>query len=53
MKAIAIEGLDPGDRLTRPLAIIHRRQICLERPAAKFLELLISQEATASSVVAT
>ena len=53
LKAIAIEGLDPSDRLTRPLAIIHRRQICLERPAAKFLELLISQEATASSVVAT
>jgi DNA-binding transcriptional LysR family regulator len=42
--AIPIEGRDPGDRLTRPLAIIHRRQSCLEPAASKFLELLISQE---------
>ena len=50
LKAIAIEGLDPTDRLTRPLAIIHRRQGCLERPAAKFLELLIGQDVTANGV---
>jgi DNA-binding transcriptional LysR family regulator len=53
LKAIAIEGLDPTDRLTRPLAIIHRRQVCLERPAAKFLELLIGQDVTANGVMAT
>ena len=53
LKAIAIEGLDPTDRLTRPLAIIHRRQACLERPAAKFLELLIGQDVTANGVTAT
>ncbi len=53
LKSIAIEGLDPADRLTRPLAIIHRRQVCLERPAAKFLELLIGQDVTANGVMAT
>jgi DNA-binding transcriptional LysR family regulator len=53
LKAITIEGLDPSDRLTRPLAIIHRRQVCLERPAAKFLELLIGQDATANGATAT
>lgn len=53
LKAIVIEGLDPSDRLTRPLAIIHRRQACLERPAAKFLELLIGQDVTANGVTAT
>ncbi len=53
LKAIAIEGLDPSDRLTRPLAIIHRRQVCLERPAAKFLELLIGQDVTTNGVMAT
>jgi DNA-binding transcriptional LysR family regulator len=52
LKAIAIEGLDPADRLTRPLAIIHRRQGSLERAAAKFLELLIGQDATAQSAPA-
>ena len=53
LKAIAIEGLDPSDRLTRPLAIIHRRQVCLERPAAKFLELLIGQDVSGNGVMAT
>jgi len=52
LKAISIEGLDPTDRLTRPLAIIHRRQGCLEPPAAKFLELLIGQEVTAQGAPA-
>ena len=41
--AIPIEGLNPGVRLTRPLAIIHRRHICLERAAARFLELLMNE----------
>jgi len=38
--AIPIESADPGDHLTRPLAIIHRRQASLEPAAARFLELL-------------
>jgi DNA-binding transcriptional LysR family regulator len=39
--AIPLEGDDPADRLTRPVAIIHRRQAALEPAAARFLELLI------------
>ena len=46
--AISIEGRDSSDRLTRPLAIIHRRQACLEPAASRFLELLISQEVACS-----
>lgn len=46
--ALPIEGRDPSDRLTRPLAIIHRRQACLEPAASRFLELLISQEVACS-----
>ena len=42
--AIPIEGEDPSDRLTRPLAIIHRRQASLEPAAARFLELLIGED---------
>ena len=42
--AIPIEGDGPDDRLTRPLAIIHRRQGSLDPAAAKFLELLLSKE---------
>jgi DNA-binding transcriptional LysR family regulator len=38
--AIPLESDDPGARLVRPLAIIHRRQATLERAAARFLELL-------------
>jgi hypothetical protein len=30
--------------LTRPLAIIHRRHVNLERAAARFLELLKSED---------
>jgi DNA-binding transcriptional LysR family regulator len=43
--AISLDGLAPSERLTRPLAIIHRRQGTLERAAAKFLELLTSENA--------
>ncbi len=43
---IPLIGLAPSERLTRPLAIIHRRQGSLERAAAKFLELLISEDVT-------
>ena len=38
--AVRIGGQDPEDRLTRPLAIIHRRHDNLDLAAAKFLELL-------------
>jgi hypothetical protein len=41
---IPIEGDGPEDRLTRPLAIIHRRHGSLDPAAAKFLELLTSKE---------
>jgi DNA-binding transcriptional LysR family regulator len=44
--AIPIEGTDPDDRLTRPLAIVHRRQASLERAAARFLDLLINENVT-------
>jgi DNA-binding transcriptional LysR family regulator len=44
--AVAIEGDGPEDRLTRPLAIIHRRHGTLEPAAAKFLELLMSPDLT-------
>ena len=42
--AVPIEGDGPEDRLTRPLAIIHRRHGSLDPVAAKFLELLMSPE---------
>jgi DNA-binding transcriptional LysR family regulator len=44
--AIRIEGRDPNDRLTRPLALIHRRQSNLGVAAAKFLELLLKSDVT-------
>ncbi len=42
--AVPIEGDGPEDRLTRPLAIIHRRHGSLDPAASKFLELLTSPE---------
>src|SRR5262245_3531456 len=42
--AVPIEGDGPDDRLTRPLAIIHRRHGSLDPAAARFLELLMSPE---------
>jgi DNA-binding transcriptional LysR family regulator len=44
--AVPIEGTDPNDRITRPLAIIHRRQAILEPAAARFLDLLIGADAS-------
>ena len=38
--AVRIESQDPGRRLTRPLAIIHRRSHQLGLTASRFLELL-------------
>jgi len=43
--AIPIESDDHGEPLTRPLAIVHRRQLSLEPAAAKFLELLTDLDA--------
>jgi DNA-binding transcriptional LysR family regulator len=43
--AVAIDGKDPGDRLFRPLAIIHRRHGNLDRAASEFLDLLIHETA--------
>ena len=40
--ATPIQTPDPAARLTRPLAIIHRRHDNLDRAGAKFLELLTS-----------
>jgi DNA-binding transcriptional LysR family regulator len=41
--SIPIEGVGPNDRLTRPLAIVHRRQVALDRATARFLDLLINE----------
>ncbi len=40
LAAVRIEGRDPVDRLTRPLAIIHRRHGHLDLAASTFLDLL-------------
>lgn len=42
--AVPIEGQDTLDRLTRPLAIIHRRHTNLDVAASKFLELLLRND---------
>lgn len=44
--AIPIQSPEPTMRLTRPLAIIHRRHDNLDRAGAKFLELLGSEDVT-------
>jgi DNA-binding transcriptional LysR family regulator len=46
--AIPLQASHPGDRLIRPLAIVHRRQISLERAAARFLDLLLDQSVARS-----
>ncbi len=48
--AIPIESPDPAVRLTRPLAIIHRRHDNLDRAGAKFLELLTNEEPTTGEI---
>jgi DNA-binding transcriptional LysR family regulator len=48
--AVRIEGQDPIDRLTRPLAIIHRRHANLDVAASKFLELLLRKDVTAEDM---
>jgi len=44
LAAVPIAADGPEDRLTRPLAIVHRRQGSLDPAAARFLELLMSPE---------
>ncbi len=51
--AIPIESPDPAARLTRPLAIIHRRQDNLDRAGAKFLQLLTSEELTTGEILSS
>jgi DNA-binding transcriptional LysR family regulator len=46
LAATTIESPEPGLRLTRPLAIIHRRHDNLDRAGAKFLDLLTSEDVT-------
>ncbi len=46
LAAVRIEGRNPGDRLTRPLAIIHRRHGTLDLAASTFLDLLIHETVT-------
>jgi hypothetical protein len=52
--AVRIESPDPGRRLTRPLAIIHRRSHQLGLTASRFLELLTceAESPTADGAVA-
>ncbi len=44
LAALAIDGQDPKHRLTRPLAVIHRRHEKLDITTSRFLELLTSTE---------
>lgn len=54
LAAVRIEGQDPRHRLTRPLAVIHRRNHQLSLTAARFLKLLTDEggEAAAAAPVA-
>jgi DNA-binding transcriptional LysR family regulator len=45
--AVRIEGQDPKYRLSRPLAIVHRRNDNLELTAARFLEMLTGTDLAA------
>lgn len=44
LASLAIDGQDPNHRLTRPLAIIHRRHDKLDVTTSLFLELLTGRE---------
>jgi len=44
LSALAIDGQDPKHRLTRPLAIIHRRHEKLDITTSRFLELLTGRD---------
>ncbi len=51
--AIPIQSPDPKVRLTRPLAIIHRRHDNLDCAGAKFLELLSTEDVTTGDLRST
>jgi DNA-binding transcriptional LysR family regulator len=51
--AIPIQSPDPAARLTRPLAIIHRRHDNLDPAGAKFLQLLTSEELTSGEQISS
>jgi len=51
--AIPLQSPDPDVRLTRPLAIIHRRHDNLDRAGAKFLQLLTSEELTTGEILSS
>ena len=51
--AVALEGQNPLDRLTRPLAIIHRRHSKLDVAASSFLEILLRSDLTTQVVPTT
>ena len=48
LASLAIDGQSPQHRLTRPLAIIHRRNDKLDVTTTKFLELLTGREPEAA-----
>jgi DNA-binding transcriptional LysR family regulator len=52
LAAVRIEGQDPRHRLTRPLAVIHRRHHQLSLTAARFLKLLTEEGGAAASASA-
>jgi DNA-binding transcriptional LysR family regulator len=52
LATVRIEGQDPPYRLTRPLAVIHRRQHQLALSAARFLKLLTQEGGGAVAVAA-
>lgn len=52
LSGLAIDGQDPKHRLTRPLAIIHRRHDKLDLTATRFLELLTGREGEAGGPAA-
>ena len=52
LASVRIEGQDPRHRLTRPLAVIHRRSQRLGPTAAKFLKLLTEADGSDSGPVA-
>lgn len=49
LAALTIDGQDPKYRLTRPLAIIHRRHEKLDITATRFLELLTGRDSEPES----
>lgn len=49
LSVVRIEGQDPGHRLKRPLAVIHRRQHQLSLTAARFLAMLTEESVGAAA----